>query len=217
MTDHHEIEHFKAPANVLADLESLEELVEADAPRALATPLFKHQRQALTFMHRRERGWAFCGPHCDIWQACNTAHHGYAYRNTVSDEVVADPPTQFRGGILADDMGLGKTLTCIALAASDQDRLNHASLRQQTLIVVRAPLIETWETQLRRHVKPYAMSWRRHHGKDKIKIADELKTHDIVVTTYQTLLSEWRRTSCGHQPMYAHDWHRIILDEAHDI
>jgi len=213
----HETEIFQAPANVLADLENDEELVETIDPCALATPLFKHQRQALTFMHRRERGWAFYGPHYDIWQACSTANSAYGFTNTVSDEVVSEPPAQFRGGILADDMGLGKSLTCIALIASDKDSIDLTSPRKQSLVVVRAPLLETWETQLRRHVRPDALSWRRHHGRDKIKIAEELRPHDIVVTTYQTLLSEWRRNDCGHQPMYAHDWHRIILDEAHDI
>ena len=30
--------------------------------------LCRHQRQALTFMLRREQGWALEGPHADIWR-----------------------------------------------------------------------------------------------------------------------------------------------------
>ena len=43
-------------------------LAEAETPAALATSLFSHQKQALTFMLRREAGWDFTGPNKDIWE-----------------------------------------------------------------------------------------------------------------------------------------------------
>lgn len=119
-----------------------------------------HQLQALTFMQRRERGWALQGLQSEIWRiqvlqpSSNVSRYGnepfprpLSYINNVTDELQDTPPEQFRGGIIADEMGLGKTLTMIALIASDKDSANtdvamssymDIELRT-TLVVVRAP------------------------------------------------------------------------------
>ena len=102
---------------------------------------YSHQRQALTFMVRREEGWAMKSDG-DIWRAegasegcyrcilSNTFFRSFClvvdadfierYRNTVNGCHQHDPPPSFHGGLLADDMGLGKTLSMIALVATNR-------------------------------------------------------------------------------------------------
>ena len=96
--------------------------------------LYRHQKQALTFMLTRERGWALQNSHGDIWKQNlgKDSQRRYdfgrelihsllmtRYVNNVTGDSQLHPPPNFRGGILADAMGLGKTLSMIALIASD--------------------------------------------------------------------------------------------------
>src|SRR4051794_15473751 len=89
-------------------------------------------------MIRREQGWAFEGPHEDVWKTeigasdrllCVLKIFFFAfsysvitddirYKNTITGDQQETPPPQFRGGILADQMGLGKSLSMLALIAS---------------------------------------------------------------------------------------------------
>jgi hypothetical protein len=141
-----EIETIDKPRDILADLEACYDLPEASEPSALETPLYKHQRQALAFMQRREQGWDFSGKHLDLWRAYHDTEEGLVYRNAITGEEAYEHPAPFRGGILADQMGLGKTLSIIALIASDQTRSQPMPLAHEgqasvnaTLVVVRAP------------------------------------------------------------------------------
>lgn len=55
------------------------------------------------------------------------------------------------------------------------------------------------------------------HGRKRIKMAAELGSFDVVVTTYHTVLSEWRRNrdlqAGSGQSIYNIQWRRVILDE----
>ncbi|KFY83499.1 hypothetical protein V498_08028, partial [Pseudogymnoascus sp. VKM F-4517 (FW-2822)] len=93
-------------------------LPETEPPSIVTTSLFRHQKQALTFMLRREQGWDVEGNQ-DIWTK-RESQQGYHYYNNVSGGTQHDPPPQFRGGLLADDMGLGKSLSMISLIAANQ-------------------------------------------------------------------------------------------------
>lgn len=58
------------------------------------------------------------------------------------------------------------------------------------------------------------MSFRTHHGKQKITDVKEVDNLSIVLTTYQTVSADWkggdqRRNSV----LYSKHWHRVILDE----
>lgn len=110
------------PPDVLEVLNSHIRLAEAAQPGAIRTSLQSHQKQALTFMLQRERGWAYDSVHdrtaSDMWQLVNT-DTSRAFFNCISDRCQIDEPPAFSGGIIADPMGLGKTLTMIALVATD--------------------------------------------------------------------------------------------------
>ncbi|KAJ5814609.1 hypothetical protein N7474_006386 [Penicillium riverlandense] len=141
-----------------------------------------------------------------------------------------------KGGILADDMGLGKTIQAIALIASrpftDPDR-------RPTLILAPKALLEQWKAEIGRHVKP---------GKDQLSVFifhnltrhvpwRELKSHDVVITTFGTLVANFKSilqaekaSEEGKDPSIVRQlreqsslfgpsskWHRIIVDEAQNI
>jgi SWI/SNF-related matrix-associated actin-dependent regulator of chromatin subfamily A3 len=55
------------PIDFLSKFESDEALPDTEGPPSISTPLHKHQKQALTFMLRREEGWMLRGLIPDIW------------------------------------------------------------------------------------------------------------------------------------------------------
>ncbi|EAQ87139.1 hypothetical protein CHGG_03758 [Chaetomium globosum CBS 148.51] len=164
--------------------------------------ILRHQKQALTFMLRRERGWTFGERQADLWEYLDVGH------GEVSGAHQSEEPPPFYGGIVADPMGLGKTLTMIALVATDLDRNSADGIAQDinqeakpcvsaTLIIIPPPLIGTWEEQSSEHVLSGSMKFRRHHGKTRLMDASELEGVNIVLTTYHTVSAEWKP---GNQP-----------------
>jgi SWI/SNF-related matrix-associated actin-dependent regulator of chromatin subfamily A3 len=111
-------------------------LTETEAPPIIQTALFpwverthisetlancsnSHQKQALTFMLRREQGWAMDEASNDIWTKRN--QFGVRrYQNNITGACHDIAPPPFQGGLLADEMGLGKTLSMICLIATNQ-------------------------------------------------------------------------------------------------
>lgn len=74
-------------------------------------------------------------------------------------------------------------------------------------------VMSNWASQAKQHVQE-AKAPRVHiyHGSSKLT-AKELKTYDIVITTYPTMASD--RSSKG--PLFSSSWKRVILDEGHII
>ncbi|KAG7047905.1 hypothetical protein JMJ77_0011243 [Colletotrichum scovillei] len=150
-----------------------------------------------------------------------------SYINNVNSSFRCTPPAPFKGGILADFMGLGKTLSMISLIAHDKlwDS-GSQSVRQEpnslgsggTLVIVPLSLLDNWEKELTKHLRKGHFNWRRHHAKTQLKDVCHLSTSDIILTTYTTLAKEWKiHMQTNESPIFSHEWHRIILDEAHEI
>lgn len=107
------------PIDLFADAAEQDALSEAHVPQNLSTELYKHQKQALTFMMQRERGWAMDGHHKDVWREEHDSLGRSVYQNIISGMKQGTRPDQFRGGLLIDAPGLGKSLSIIALISSD--------------------------------------------------------------------------------------------------
>ncbi|KAH8890569.1 hypothetical protein GQ53DRAFT_794641 [Thozetella sp. PMI_491] len=187
--------------DVLDMISSDLELEETPQPSAIKTCLQRHQKQALTFMLRREEERQFDSKQPNIWESINTDDRQFFF-NRVSNVDQREEPQQFYGGIIADPMGLGKTLTMIALVATDLEGDNNAPYVvsdmddvpsvSATLVIVPPPLLGTWEEQLAWHVHDGGLTFRRHHGKSRLAEVDVLDNCNIVLTTYHTVSSEWR-------------------------
>ena len=111
---HSSLEISANPIDLFADCAEQDALDEANTPTNLSTELYKHQKQALTFMIQRERGWAMDGHHKDIWREEKDPVGRSMYKNLVSGTRQLTRPDQFRGGLLIDAPGLGKSLSIIA-------------------------------------------------------------------------------------------------------
>ncbi len=88
------------------------------------------------------------------------------------------------GGLLADDMGLGKT--CQVLCCL-QDAREHGSTKP-FLVVVPTSLVYNWKKEAEKFTpdrKVYV-----HHGDGRASTAEELRTKDVIITTYNTLRND---------------------------
>ena len=212
-------------SDVFSDLytNSIYEL--APQPYAITSTLHDHQRQALSFMIEREKGWNLSGTQNDIWKSHIDAFGVKRYKNTVCGFTQTRAPESFQGGILADEMGLGKTCTMLALIVADplQHGIStHSSIRVKgTLIVAPVPLLFVWEKQFQEHFRRGCVRHAIFYGRDRQQKVN-LQNYDIVLTTYNTVALEWKNCKAkGSQttssPLFNTFWHRIILDEAHVI
>lgn len=131
-----------------------------------------------------------------------------------------------KGGILADDMGLGKTLQSISLVVGNRrpgpdDKLwkkHYEHVKKTTLVVAPLALIRQWEAEIKDKVsKSQKLKVCVHHGPKRTKDPKTLALYDVVITTYQILVSEHGHSSTDPNGLQAgcfgvFFW-RVILDE----
>ncbi|KAF5617713.1 hypothetical protein F25303_13211 [Fusarium sp. NRRL 25303] len=195
------------------------------SPR-LQTRLKDYQLKALTFMSEKE-----CtnveSPQCpSLWVA----------RDASNGKDRADVVPICAGGILADvrrpshphfayhaeltkfnsqEMGLGKTLCVLSLICWSLDSLRNAEAQENgsesftTLVVTPKSMIPGWQAQIERHMMPGQIRVACYHGTGRQNIVRQFRDNDIVLTTYQTLRSEWTNTG----PLFREPWFRVVLDE----
>ncbi|CAK5122328.1 unnamed protein product [Meloidogyne enterolobii] len=145
--------------------------------------------------------------------------HGRLFGGAMTDErmlkiqgISNDVVTAMHSGILADDMGLGKTLSLISLILHKKnarktdpavvERENHLRRNcvferhlipaNSTLVIAPASLIYQWEKEIMDRVQEGLLRVFIFHGpKNKREIsAHRLSKYDIVITTYELLVSE---------------------------
>ncbi|KAG7286620.1 hypothetical protein NEMBOFW57_008931 [Staphylotrichum longicolle] len=136
-----------------------------------------------------------------------------------------------KGGILADDMGLGKTLQSISLIVSnpmpqpedDGWKTHFDQVKRATLVVAPLALIRQWEAEIKERVsEEHKLRVYVHHGPQRSKDPKVIAKHDVVITTYQILVSEHGNsnpdpTKGPQAGCFGIHWFRVILDEAHSI
>lgn len=138
-----------------------------------------------------------------------------------------------KGGILADDMGLGKTIQAIALMTA---RPPTDPERHPCLIVCPKALMNQWRLEIQRHTHPGRHQPSVFIFHEKKVHWRELKSYDVVITTFGTLTANHKHLLWAEQLekdgrdvsmvrkerdqaclFLAAKWHRVILDEAQNI
>ena len=100
-------------------------------------------------------------------------------------------------------MGLGKTVQVIVLL------LREAELRRvPSLVIAPATLIENWRREIARFAPSLSISI--HRGQSRSGFPKILRTHDVVVTSYETAMRDISILGMI-------EWHVIVLDEAQAI
>ncbi|RME05512.1 MAG: serine/threonine protein kinase [Anaerolineae bacterium] len=109
------------------------------------------------------------------------------------------------GGILADDMGLGKTVQMLAYL---QSRKEEGQLENGALLVVPKSLIANWQREAQRFTP--ALQSLVHLGNFRKKDAAVFREHDLILTTYGTMLRDI-------ELLRQHRFSVVVLDESQAI
>lgn len=110
------------------------------------------------------------------------------------------------GGILGDQMGLGKTVQLIALAIHAVKRADRNN--SNILIVVPSSLKGNWRKEFLKFSPKHQPYF--HNGPDRKFISRDLAQNKIVLTTYNTLVSDINL-------LKTIPWELVICDEAHSL
>lgn len=138
--------------------------------------------------------------------------------------------SEYKGGILGDEMGLGKTIQAVSLIMSD------FPAGKPSLVLVPPVALMQWVSEIDSYTDK-ALKTFVFHGTNlntkSIKLPD-LKKYDVIMMSYNSLESMYRRETKGQvkktdgddgtvelhkkaSVIHKIDFHRIILDEAHGI
>ena len=139
------------------------------------------------------------------------------------DWMMKQEKTKWRGGLLGDEMGMGKTIQAVSLIMSDWPR------QEPTLVVVPPVALMQWTNEIKDYTDGKLQVLIYHNTNPKIKgmALRDLKKYDVIMISYSGLESIYRKESKGwkrddglvkeNSKIHAIEYHRVILDEAHNI
>ncbi|WYZ36487.1 hypothetical protein EsH8_XV_000040 [Colletotrichum jinshuiense] len=215
----------KIMMEVYQSLDKNRDLDKVDAGEGLKNKLLIHQQEALGFMLERESGCFH--ERYRLWKPVMFDGNNW-YRHKITNLKRRTTPEERGGGILADEAGMGKSLSILSLIVktlqsgrewaeqenSNDDKLTDISYSGSTLVVVpSALLIHNWTNEIDKHVQGNLRTIK-YHGPGREKDIDKIKNSQIVVTTYNTLSTEFKKKS---SLLHKISWYRVVLDEAHII
>ncbi|KAL8773128.1 MAG: hypothetical protein Q9209_001804 [Squamulea sp. 1 TL-2023] len=139
------------------------------------------------------------------------------------DWMMKQEKSQWKGGLLGDEMGMGKTIQAVSLIMSDYPA------NDPTLVVVPPVALMQWQNEIKEYTDGKLKVLVYHNTNPKVKglKLKELKTYDVIMISYSGLESIYRKESKGwkrddglikeNSKIHAMNYHRLILDEAHNI
>ncbi|KAG6004390.1 hypothetical protein E4U21_001110 [Claviceps maximensis] len=131
--------------------------------------------------------------------------------------------TDWGGGLLGDEMGLGKTIQAVSLIMSDYPA------KQPSLVLVPPVALMQWQSEIKSYTDGTLKTFIYHGTNQKAKsmTVKELKSYDVIMMSYNSLESMYRKQEKGFKRktgihkeksvIHSIKFHRIILDEAHCI
>lgn len=85
--------------------------------------------------------------------------------------------------------------------------------RQPTLILCPLTVLGGWIQQFEEHVTPGALKFLAYHGQQRNRKTTFLSGHDVVISTYNILASEFREKS--RNGLLGVKWLRVVVGEMH--
>jgi SWI/SNF-related matrix-associated actin-dependent regulator of chromatin subfamily A3 len=96
-----------------------------------------------------------------------------------------------------------------------------------TLIIAPLSLLSNWTSQLEEHLQDSTLSVLVFHGTARTDPKTDLGDYDVVITSYGTLVSDYKSTGLESNPgkaprkskrsLFGRLWRRVVLDEGHTI
>ncbi|KAM5451231.1 DNA repair protein rad16 [Microsporum audouinii] len=137
--------------------------------------------------------------------------------------MLAQEQSEWKGGLLGDEMGMGKTIQAVSLLMSDYP------VGLPSLVVVPPVALMQWQAEIDSYTDGKLKVFVYHNSNSKVKDikAKELKSYDVIMVSYSGLESMYRKEIKGWKRegglvkgtsmLHSLDFHRLILDEAHNI
>ena len=135
--------------------------------------------------------------------------------------MIKQEQTHYKGGLLGDEMGMGKTIQAVSLIMSDFPAKN------PTLVVVPPVALLQWSKEIEEYTNGKLKVLVFHGQKTKGFAIKDLKKYNVIMISYQSLESLYRKEVKGwnrgydivkeDSPIHDIHFHRVILDEAHSI
>ena len=137
--------------------------------------------------------------------------------------MIRQEQSHWKGGLLGDEMGMGKTIQAVSLIMSDYPA------QEPSLVVVPPVALMQWQNEIKEYTDGKLKVLVYHNTNPKIKNMKmkELREYDVIMISYSGLESIYRKESKGwkrddglvkeNSKIHAITYHRLILDEAHNI
>lgn len=131
--------------------------------------------------------------------------------------------TKWGGGLLGDEMGMGKTIQAVSLIMSDYPQ------PQPSLVLVPPVALMQWQQEIAQYTNGTLKTYVFHGTSRGAKgiTAAALKEYDVILMSYNSLESVYRFQEKGRKrkeetvfqksAVHQIQFHRVILDEAHNI
>lgn len=131
--------------------------------------------------------------------------------------------SKWKGGLLGDEMGLGKTIQAVSLIMSD------FPAKKPTLVLVPPVALMQWTSEIASYTEGALKTFVFHgtNAKTKGMTVRQLKEHNVIMMSYNSLESMYRKQEKGFKRkdavhkekslIHQIHFHRVILDEAHCI
>lgn len=214
---------------------------EAPTPLEMTVQLMPHQKRALEWMRKRERPTDLdevVAVDDECLGGILADEQGLGKTLSMISVMLRNrPKVEMRHGLA---MVNGRPL-------SDDDASDHSCaddgvspqarrLPWRTLVVCPLSVLDQWRGEIIGKIREAdCPSVCVYHGQKRNRESSELKSYDVVITTYATLVSEYPkvrkdlaenllrkqanlelvRRPAG--PLFQVHWHRVVLDEAHNI
>lgn len=131
--------------------------------------------------------------------------------------------TEWGGGLLGDEMGMGKTIQAVSLIMSDWPA------KQPSLVLIPPVALMQWQQEIADYTDGTLKTFVFHGTNRQTNniTVEELQKYDVILMSYNSLESMYRKQEKGFKRkngmhkeqsvIHQIQFHRVILDEAHNI